>query len=304
MIILPDSVKILEKDPKKIIFEVRPLYPGYGITLGNALRRILLSSIEGAAITQVKIKGASHEFSVLPGMKEDVLNMLLNLKQVRLKIVGNEPQKIELKASGEKEIKAADIKVPAQVEIVNKDQHIAYLSSSKNKLEIEMQVEKGLGYVDAEDLKEDKAPVGVIYLDAVFSPVKKVSFWIENIRFEKRTDYNKLKMEVETDGTVNPEWAIKEACKILIDHVGKINEAFTVKEEKNLKSDKDTQELTLENLNLSTRTLKAIKEGGIKNLSQLLKKKEEKLKEIKGLGEKGVSEIKKRLKKKGLELKQ
>jgi len=146
--------------------------------------------------------------------------------------------------------------------------------------------------------------VGVIYLDAVFSPVKKVSFWIENIRFEKRTDYNKLKMEVETDGTVNPEWAIKEACKILIDHVGKINEAFTVKEEKNLKSDKDTQELTLENLNLSTRTLKAIKEGGIKNLSQLLKKKEEKLKEIKGLGEKGVSEIKKRLKKKGLELKQ
>jgi len=301
MITLPDSIKILEKDEKRILFEVKPLYPGYGVTLGNALRRTLLSSIEGAAITQAKIKGASHEFSTIPGIKEDVLNILLNLRQIRLKLFGEEPQKIELKVSGQKEVKAGDIKTSSQVEIVNKSQHIASLTSSRAKLEMELRVRKGFGYVPAEELKEESSPVGVIYIDAIFSPIQKVSFWVENIRFEKRTDYNKLKMEILTDGTVDPEWALKESCKILTGHLDKISETFLI--EKKLPQ-KEEKELNLEDLKLSTRTVNALKENGVTTLTRLLKKKEEDLGKMKGLGEKGIEEIKRRLKRKGFGLKQ
>ena len=308
MITLPTSIKILEQNSKRIFFEVKPLYPGYGITLGNALRRVLLSSIEGTAITQVTIKGAPHELSVIPGIKEDVLNILLNLKQVRLKLFGEEPQKIELKVSGEKEVKAGDIKTPSQVEIVNKDQHIASLTSSKAKLEMEMQVQKGFGYVEVEGLKEERAPVGVIYIDAIFSPIQKVAFLVENIRFEKRTDYNKLKMEIETDGSVDPEWAAKEACRILIQHLERGGSAFLAEEKPSYQPQRrekeGKKEIAMEDLKLSTRVFNILKENGIKTLHQLLKKKESELAKIKGLGEKGTKEIERGLKRKGFELQQ
>jgi len=305
MITLPDSIKILDKDAKKILFEIRPLYPGYGITIGNTLRRVLLSSIEGAAITQVRIKGVSNEFSTIPGIKEDILNILLNLKQVRLKLFGEEPQKIELKASGKKEVKAGDIKTPSQVEIVNKSQHIASLTSPRAKLEMEIQVRKGFGYVMAEELKEEGSPVGVIYVDAIFSPIRKVAFWVENIRFEKRTDYNKLKMEIETDGSIDPEWALKETCRILTQHLEKIGEALLTGGKPTLQAEKKGEkEPTWEDLKLSTRTINALKENDITTLNKLLKIKEKDLSKMKGLGEKGIKEIKRRLKKKSLELKQ
>lgn len=303
MITLPTSIKILEKTENRLLFEIEPLFPGYGITIGNALRRVLLSSIGGTAITKVKIKGAPQEFSTLPGIKEDILEITLNLKQIRLKIFGDEPQKIELKVSGKKEVKAGDIKTPSQVEIVNKDLHIASLTSPKAKLEMEMEVQKGFGFVLAEKLHEDKSKVGVIYLDAIFTPVKKVAFWVENIRFEKRIDFNKLKMEIESDGTILPEEALRQAVEILIEHFECIKDLLP-KEKKALTKSSSAleQPVALEELKISKRTINALKENGIKSIAGLVRKKEENLEKMEGLGPKAIEEIKKELKKKGLSL--
>jgi len=317
MVTLPTSLKILEKTENRLLFEVEPLFPGYGTTIGNALRRVLLSSIEGTAITKVKIKGVSQEFSTLPGLKEDILELTLNLKQIRLKVFGDEPQKIGLKVSGKKEVKAGDIKTPSQVEIVNKDLYIASLTSPKSKLEMEMEVQKGFGFVLAEKLQGEKSKVGVIYLDAIFTPIKKVAFWVENIRFEKRTDFNKLKMEIESDGTILPEEALRQAVEILVQHFKCIKDFLPSQEEDNKKKDNKKKDknkissgssavenkiLSLDDLGLSTRIVKILKENSIKSVAGLLRKKEESLREIEGLGPKAIEEIKKELKKKGLSL--
>lgn len=308
MINLSFSIKTIKKEPKRSIFEIEPLYPGYGVTIGNSIRRVLLSSVEGAAITQVKIKGASSEFTMLNGIKEDVLEIILNLKKIRLKLLGNEPQKLELKISGEKEVKAGDIKTPPQVEIISKDTHIASLTQKNSKLEMEILVEKGLGYVPAEKLKKGKAEVGVIYVDAIFTPVLKVAFTVENIMFEERTDYNKLKIEVETDGTVTPEETLEIAIEALINHLSSIKDSFEFKKEKQQTKEKESKEekektLKLEDLKFSSRTINVLEAGGIKSLEGLLRKKEESLSEIKGMGDKALKEIKTKLKRKGMELK-
>lgn len=302
MINLNFKTKILKKDKKRAIFEIEPLYPGYGVTIGNTLRRVLLSSIEGAAITKVKIKGASSEFTTLPGVKEDVLEIILNLKNLKLRLEGDEAQKIELKVSGEKEVKAGEINVPPQVEIIDKDYHIATLTNKNAKLEMEMTVEKGLGYVQAERLKEGKSEVGVIYIDAIFSPVEKVSFTVENTMFEKRADYNKLKIEVITDGSIEPEEAFKKSLEIVIDHIKAIQESLGFYQ-KDSESREELKKLTLEDLKLSQRTLNILESAGIKSLEGLLRRREESLKEIKGMGDKALEEIKNKLKSKGLELK-
>ncbi len=306
MVVLPTSLKILEKTDTRILFEIEPFFPGYGTTIGNALRRVLLSSIEGPAITKAKIKGISHEFSVIPGVKEDVLEITLNLKQVKLRLFGDEPQKIELKVNGEKEVKAGDIKVPSQVEIVNKDLHIATLTSPKASLEMEMEVRKGFGFELAEKLQEEESKVGTIYLDAIFTPIKKVAFSVENIRFEKRTDFNKLKMEIETDGTILPEEALKTALDILIQHFESIKNFLPKEKKEQSLKEKKTQTsvspVTLEELGISTRIINVLEENGIKSVAGLLRKKEESLEKIEGLGPKGIEEIKKQLKKKRLSL--
>jgi DNA-directed RNA polymerase subunit alpha len=309
MVTLPTSLKILEKTQSRLLFEIEPLFPGYGTTIGNALRRVLLSSIEGAAITKIKIKGAPHEFSVLPGVKEDILEITLNLKQIRLKVSGDEPQKIELKVNGEKEVRASDIKTPSQVEIINKDLYLASLTSSKAKLEIEMDVQRGFGFVLAEKLQEEESRVGVIYLDAIFTPIKKVAFSVENIRFEKKIDFNKLRMEIESDGTILPEEALRKALEILIQHFECVKTLFPQKKKtispspRKLKEMEEVKTLTLEDLKLSVRTLHLLEKSGIKTLAGLLRKREKDLNQIEGLGTKGLEEIKKKLKKKGLELK-
>ncbi|MDD5551715.1 MAG: DNA-directed RNA polymerase subunit alpha [Candidatus Pacebacteria bacterium] len=298
------NIKTIKKDTNRSIFEIEPLYPGYGVTIGNSLRRVLLSSIEGAAITQVKIRNVASEFTTIPGVKEDTLEITLNLKKIKLSLNSEESQKIEIKESGEKEIKAGDIKTPPQVEIINKDLHIASLTQKNAKLEMEMTVEKGLGYVLAEKLKQEKSDVGVVYLDAIFTPVQKVAFTVENTMFEKRADYNKLKIDVETDGSIKPEEVFEKALSVLIDHLNSIQKSFGVKIKGKKKAEKEGEKnLALEDLKISDRTLKLLNEAGIKSLEGLLRKKEKSITEIKGMGEKAVKEIKRKLKSKDLELK-
>jgi DNA-directed RNA polymerase subunit alpha len=229
MIHLPKQPKIIKKEGNKALFEIENLYPGYGVTIGNSLRRVLLSSLSGAVITQVKIKGVSHEFSTLPGILEDVISIIMNLKQLRFKIFTDESQKAFLKVKGEKKVKGCDFDVPTQVELVNKDCHIATLTDKSAELEMEIQIEKGMGYSSTEarekSLKE-KSTIGTILVDAFFSPVKKVNYEIENMRVGKRTDYDRLFLEIETDGTITPEQALQEASKILLNHFSIFIDSF------------------------------------------------------------------------------
>jgi DNA-directed RNA polymerase subunit alpha len=216
MIPLPQPVKIKKEEKNKALFEIEGLWPGYGVTLGNALRRVLLSSLEGAAITQVKIKGVPHEFTTLDGVVEDVIQIVLNLKKLRFKMIGEEPQTAVLKVKGEKEVKGEDFQLPTQLEIVNKDCHIATLTDKKASLEMEVLVEKGVGYLAKERMTKKKTPIGTILVDAIFSPVKRVATKVENMRVGERTDFDRLFLEIETDGTISPEEALVKAIDILL----------------------------------------------------------------------------------------
>jgi len=231
MIPLPSQPKIIEKKGNRAIFQIEALYPGYGVTIGNSLRRVLLSSLAGAAVTRVKIRGIQHEFSTIPGILEDVIEIILNLKQLRFKLFTSEIQKARLKVKGEKEVKASDFELPSQVEIVNKTAHIATLTAKKAELEIEVQIEKGLGYQPRESREEEKLEIGEISLDAIFTPVKKVSYQIENMRVGKRTDFDRLNLEIETDGQITPEEAFSQASEILVKHFSLFAEAFKKPEE-------------------------------------------------------------------------
>lgn len=219
-ILFPQKPKIIKKENNKAVFEIDGCYPGYGMTLGNALRRVLLSSLPGAAVVSVKIKGASHEFSTIPYVLEDVIRIMLNLKQVRFRVNSLEalPLKIELKATGEKEIKAKDIKTTSEIEIINKDIHIATLTDKKAKLEMEIEVDGGLGYIPVEQRKKEKLEIGTIAIDAIFTPITKINYEIENMRVGERTDFNRLRIEIETDGSIAPEEAFKKAADILVEH--------------------------------------------------------------------------------------
>lgn len=222
---LSETVKIkkVSETEKQGVFEIEGLYTGYGLTLGNALRRVLLSSLPGAAITQVKIKGVEHEFSTVAGVLEDVLELVLNLKKVRFNFHATEPQVLTLKIKGEKEVKAADIKGNAQVEVINPEAHIATLTSRNSELDMEIIVEKGSGYAPVESRKIEKLPIKTIAIDAIFTPVVKVNFEIENMRVGERTDFNRLKLLIETDGSVSPSSALHKSCNILKDHFEKIS---------------------------------------------------------------------------------
>ncbi len=231
---LSDTVKIkkISETNKEGVFEVEGLYTGYGLTLGNSLRRALLSSLPGAAVTQIKIKGAEHEFSTLPGVLEDIVEITLNLKKVRFHFYASEPQILTLRVKGEKEVTAADIKANAQVEIVNPEAHIATLTSKNAELEMEITVDKGAGYVPAEARKTEKLPIKTIAVDTIFSPVVKVNFSVENMRVGDRTDFNRLKLVIETDGSIYPSSALRKASNILKDHFEKMAEIEVMGEEK------------------------------------------------------------------------
>ncbi len=221
---LSETVKVARVSENETvgIFGIEGLYRGYGLTVGNALRRVLLSSLPGAAITRFKIKGVGHEFTTIPGVMEDVVEIGLNLKQVRFRFYADEPQVLNLKVKGEKEVKSGDIKGNAQVEVQNPDFHIATLTTKTAELDMELTVEKGLGYQPLEVQKTGRLPIGVVAIDAVFSPVLNVNFRVENMRVGERTDYNKVKLEVETDGTISPSEALNKGLNILADHFQKI----------------------------------------------------------------------------------
>lgn len=223
------SIKTISEDAKKGVFEVEGLYAGYGLTLGNALRRTLLSSLPGAAVTYLKIKNVPHEFSTLPGMKEDLIQLMLNFKKLRFATDSNEPQVLSLKIKGEKEVTGADIELNSEVEILNPEEVLANLTAKDSEFDAEVTVERGLGYSPAEARKSEKLPIGVIALDAFFSPVVSVNYNVEDMRVGDRTDYNRLRLEVETDGTVSPSSALHKATSILKDHFEKVA-AVEVKE--------------------------------------------------------------------------
>ncbi|MEX2052848.1 MAG: DNA-directed RNA polymerase subunit alpha, partial [Candidatus Paceibacterota bacterium] len=196
MIQLPSEPKLVSKTGSRAVFEISPLYPGYGMTIGNTLRRVLISSLEGAAITSVKIKGVDHEFSSIEGVLEDVIEIVLNLKKVRFKLFKDEPETLILSAKGAGEITGKDIKTTADVEVVSKDQHIATITDKKAEFEMEMVIEKGVGYVPVEQRQKEKLSVGKIAIDGIFTPIKNVNFTVENIRVGQRTDYNKVLLDV------------------------------------------------------------------------------------------------------------
>jgi DNA-directed RNA polymerase subunit alpha len=203
-ILKPTQPKIVSEEGNKATFEIENLYPGYGHTLGNSLRRIIHSSVPGVAVTGVAIDGVPHEFSTVSGVVEDVMTIILNLKRVNFKMIGDEPQIVTIEAKGEKVVTAADIKGPSQIDVINKDQHIATLTAKNSVLKVEITLEKGIGYASKEArVKNEKAPIGTIILDADFTPIRRVKYEVENMRVGDRTDYNRLSVAIETDGTVN-----------------------------------------------------------------------------------------------------
>ena len=224
MLQLPEQIKVVSKDGNKGVFEISPLMAGYGATIANPLRRVLLSSLEGAAITSVKIKGVDHEFTSMPGVLEDVIEVIQNVKKIRFRLHGDGPVKLTLQAKGDGEVKAGDIKLTSDVELINEDQHIVTLTDKKAEFSMELDVEKGIGYVPVEQRQKEKLAIGVISVDAIFSPVKIVNFKVENTRVGQKIDYNKINMEVETDGFIQPEEAAKKAAEILIDHFKLVSE--------------------------------------------------------------------------------
>lgn len=319
-IALPSKPKIDKEEKNLGIYEVEGLYPGYGHTLGNSLRRIIISSLPGAAITSVKIDGVSHEFSVKEGIKEDIITILLNLKKVRLQVTSREPQTVTLKVKGAKEVTAADIDAPTQVEVMNPEQHIATITDKNTELSMEMTVEKGLGYVARDDLQKGKVDIGTIALDAVFTPIRRANYEVENMRVGDRTDFNRLKMIVETDGTISPREAFEDAINIMIQQLQAItgfkgDEEEAVEEEaaseddaKAAGGDKETQtevmKTRVEDLELGSRTYNALSGANIRTVGGLARKSEEDLLDVEGLGQKGLDEIKSALKKIGVSLKE
>jgi len=315
---LPSKPKVISDEGNAGLFEIEGLYPGYGHTLGNSLRRIILSSLPGVAITSVKISGISHEFSVIEGIKEDVITILLNLKKIRMRFTTDEPQLLTLRAKGENIITAKDLEVSGQVEILTPDQHIATITGKNTVLEMEIKAEKGLGFMPKEMIDKNRVEIGSIALDGIFTPIRRASYEVENMRVGDRTDFNKLRLFIETDGTVTPSAALSNAIEIMINQlkavVGFKEEDPEVPAESsvardsffsNQRSEADPEVLKtrIESLELSSRTQNALSGANIRTVGGLARKKEKDLLEIEGLGAKGIQEIRKALGEFGITLK-
>lgn len=315
-ILLPSKPRIISEEGDSGVFEIDGLYPGYGHTLGNSLRRIILSSLPGVAITSVKITGVAHEFSVMEGIKEDVITILLNLKKIRMRFATDEPQILYLKARGEKRVTARDLEVPGQVEVLTPDAAIATLTSKNSLLDMEIKAEKGLGFLPKEMIDRSRVDIGTIALDGIFTPIRRASYEVENMRVGDRTDFNKLRISIETDGTVTPSVALSSAIEIMINQLKAIvgfkeEEPLTFAESSKesmsiaAKPEVDTEILKtrVESLNISSRTQSTLALANIRTVGGLARKKEKDLLEIDGLGAKGIQEIKKALGEFGITLK-
>lgn len=305
-IVLPSKPKIVSQEGNVGVYEIDGLYPGYGHTLGNSLRRIILSSLPGAAITSVKIDGVSHEFSTIEGVKEDVITILLNLKKVRIKMLSSEPQTLTLHVKGAKEVTAGDIKVTGQIEVLNPDQALFSVTEKSATVDIELYVEGGIGYVAKDVLHKNRVDIGSIALDGIFTPIRKVNYEVENMRVGNRTDFNRLKFFIETDGTISPKEALEKSIEIMIHQLKSIigfkEEEVIIKETVSSEEKADDKEADpeflktrIETLGLSQRTSNALTSANIRTVGGLVRKKEKDILEIEGLGAKGLQELKDKL---------
>ncbi len=305
-ITLPSKPRIVSEEGNQGVYEIDSLYPGYGHTLGNSLRRIILSSLPGATVTQVKIEDVPHEFATIEGSRETVMEILLNLKRIHYVLHGDEPQTISLSYKGAGEVTAKDFKLPSQVEIKNPEQHIADLSG-KSKLELEVTIERGLGYVTREMLIKEKVDIGIIALDATFTPIRRVNYEVENMRVGDRTDFNRVRMFIETNGTISPREALESSIETMIHQLKAIigfqesNEPSFAKATEVVAS--DAAKIKVADLDLSARVTSALEDAGIKSAAGLARKTTSALKELEGIGEKAIEEIATALAGHGLTLK-
>jgi DNA-directed RNA polymerase subunit alpha len=288
-------------------FVVEPLERGYGTTLGNSLRRILLSSLPGASVASIKIDGVLHEFSTIPGVVEDVTEIILNIKDLALKVHSEGQKVIYIDYEGEGEIKAGDIKTDADVEVLNPDLHIATISGN-NRLYMELMVDTGRGYVPAEKNKQPNQPIGIIPIDSIYTPVKKVNYTVENTRVGQVTDYDKLTIEVWTNGSIKPDEAISLGAKILSEHLNLFinltdharNTEIMVEKEETKKE--KVLEMTIEELDLSVRSYNCLKRAGINTVEDLINKTEEDMMKVRNLGRKSLEEVVQKMEALGLSL--
>jgi DNA-directed RNA polymerase subunit alpha len=301
------QIKVLDLNDTEGVFVIEPLERGLGHTLGNSMRRILLSSIPGAAVTSVRITGVQHEYSSIEGVREDTIEILLNIKELVLHLEGDEPATVKLKATKAGDVTAADIEVPSNVEVVNTDHHIATLTK-KGKLEIEMSVEKGRGYSSAEENEREGDPIGVIPVDSIFSPVSNVTFKVEYTRVGQRTDFDKLTLMVRTDGSIKPDEAVSHGARILIEHISLL---ANLAEEAGLIDVFEPTETaatagldtSISELDLNVRAYNCLQRAKIETLADLVSHTEDELLGIRNLGAKTVELIKEKLQARGLSLK-
>jgi DNA-directed RNA polymerase subunit alpha len=301
------EVEEISKDGSYGCFVVEPLERGFGTTVGNSLRRILISSLPGAAVTSIKVDGVLHEFSTIPGVKEDLVDIILNIKELRIKMEANETRVMTLNVKGPKVVTGADIVSEADVIILNPDHHIATLNADA-EMYIEMTVQRGRGYVSAERNKVPNQPIGVIPIDSIFTPVKKVNFQVEDTRVGQVTDFDKLTLEVWTDGSIKADEATSLAAKIMTEHMAlfinltdKVGDMEIMVEKEEDKKEK-VLEMTIEELDLSVRSYNCLKRAGINTVEELAKKSQEDMMKVRNLGKKSLEEVEQKLKELGLSL--
>src|SRR3989338_4689328 len=296
-IALPNKISFQDLGSNKYKVIMEPLYPGYGVTLANSLRRVLLSSLPGAAVVAVKIKAVDHEFSTIPNVKEDVIEIILNLKQLRMKIHTDATVKLELKVKGEKQVTGADFKKNSDVEIVNPDMHIATFDNKSAELDMEVTVARGRGYVPVEQREHEKLEIGTIAVDAIYTPIRMVNYEINNVRVGQITNYDELILTLETDGTINGQDAIDQAAKILVDHFNLFSkDQLSQTQEPVLDAAKEEgiktpEEDDLKSLGLSNRSYNALIKNNITTISQVAGLTHDQLMTTDGLGAKSVEEI-------------
>ena len=317
-IVLPQKIKVVSEEGSTGVYEIEGLYPGYGHTLGNSLRRIILSSLPGVSITSLKIKGAAHEFSTLDGVKEDVLSILLNLKKIRFSLVGVDTATVHISAKGPLQITGKDITVTGGIEVMNPDQHIAELTSKTSNFEAEINIARGLGFVSKEDFSQEDLEIGHILVDAIFSPIRKVHYEVSNMRVGDRTDFNLLRISLETDGSITAQEALESSITIMINQFRSILDLKEIENEKRYHTslreemmdaddldghdflideiDEDEKvellKTRIDTLDLSVRTEKALTEANIRTLGGVVQKTEQDLLTLDGFGPKSLQEIK------------
>ena len=297
------QIEVRERRENYAKFVIEPLDRGFGITLGNALRRVLLSSIPGAAVTYVKIDSVLHEFSTLPGVVEDTVDLLLNLKGLPLKLNTDDPKVLTLNVSGSREVTAGDISPDADVEILQPDYHIATLTKKDAKLVMEIGVEKSRGYVTADRQKNIEHMIGLIPMDSIFSPIRKVNFTIDDTRVGQSVDFDRLTLEIETNGSITPDDVLSEAANIFTDQLSLFID-FSTEEKPVPTAPASEWDVPVETLNLSVRSFNCLKRAGISKVSELLDMTEDEIFKMRNFGKKSLDEIKQVLDERGLSLRQ